>query len=95
MKKAVELSPRNDSYLYNLASLYMANRKPDDAIPVFEALTRSSEPALAEQAAHALAQARQFKEYAAKGRVTESGLIVRGGTPPPSIRSSAYRTRHS
>jgi tetratricopeptide (TPR) repeat protein len=97
MKKAVELSPRNDSYLYNLASLYMANRKTDDAIPIFESLTRSSEPAIAAQAATALAQARQFKAYSANAGTTEPMLIVRNPSPadeaappaPPPVSAGA------
>jgi Flp pilus assembly protein TadD len=98
MKKAVELSPRNDSYLYNLASIYMANRKADDAIPILEALTRSSERGIAAQATAALTQAREFKAFIAKGGTTERPAGLRNETgpkdeaaqlPPPPVSAGA------
>ena len=36
MKKAVELSPRNEGYQVNLANMYMANRKVDEAIAAWQ-----------------------------------------------------------
>jgi tetratricopeptide (TPR) repeat protein len=95
MKKAVELSPRNDEYLYNLGSLYMANRRTDEAIPLFESLTRSSEAGVAARATQALEQARQFKEYMSKGG--EGAIVVRDSSPstdevvqaPPPVTAGA------
>jgi tetratricopeptide (TPR) repeat protein len=62
MRKALAISPRNESYLYNLAHLYLANRQPDPAIAVLESLRGTDNPALASQAGAALGQAQQFKQ---------------------------------
>ena len=60
MQKALAISPRNESYLYNLANLYVANRQPGQAIAVLKSLQVTDNPALAAQVAGMLAQAQQF-----------------------------------
>jgi tetratricopeptide (TPR) repeat protein len=62
MKKAVELSPRNEGYQVNLANMYMANRKVDEAIALLRGLAASGNPEVASHASAALAQAEKFKE---------------------------------
>ena len=62
LKKALELSPRNERYLFNLANVCMVNRKVDDAIAIFRFLSGSSDPAVAAQSNQTLAQAISFKE---------------------------------
>jgi len=62
MKKAISLSPRNQLYQFNLAQMYMKNRQPDLAIPMLEALSRSQEPQIAENASQFLARAEQVKQ---------------------------------
>jgi tetratricopeptide (TPR) repeat protein len=57
LKKAVELSPRNENYLFNLANMYMVNHKVDDAIVIFRNLAGSSNPEVATRSNQALAQA--------------------------------------
>jgi hypothetical protein len=61
MKKAVELSPRNEIYQVNLANIYMANRKVDEAIALLRVLASSANPQVASHANAALAQAENFK----------------------------------
>jgi tetratricopeptide (TPR) repeat protein len=61
MKKAVELSPRNEPYQFNLAMMYMANNKPDEGIALLSSLQHSSNPEVASRAATALLQAQTFK----------------------------------
>jgi tetratricopeptide (TPR) repeat protein len=61
MKKAVELSPRNENYQFNLASIYMANLKVDEAIAVLHDLSLSANPAVASHANSSLVQAENFK----------------------------------
>jgi tetratricopeptide (TPR) repeat protein len=63
MKKAVELSPRNESYQINLANLYLANRKVDEAIVLFQRLASSGDPTIAASARAALAQAESVREW--------------------------------
>jgi len=62
MKKALELSPRNEMYQVNLANIYMANRKVDEAIALLRGLSASGNPEVANHARAALAQAENFKE---------------------------------
>jgi Flp pilus assembly protein TadD len=62
MKKAVELSPRNEMYQVNLANIYMANRKVDEAIALLRGLAGTGNPEVASHAAAALMQADSFKE---------------------------------
>jgi tetratricopeptide (TPR) repeat protein len=67
MRKALAISPRNETYLFNLANLYLINRQPDPAIAVLQSLRGTSNPALAAQVAGALAQAQQFRQMVADG----------------------------
>ena len=88
MKKAVELSPRNDHYLFNLASLYMANHKPDEAISVLQSLTQSGEPGLSVQAQKLIEEARQYKEYLAR-KNSPSTMAFNDASPPGGEREPA------
>lgn len=62
IKKALELSPRNETYQLNLANMYVANRKPDEAITVLQALSHSANPDVARHASVQLVQVEQFKD---------------------------------
>jgi tetratricopeptide (TPR) repeat protein len=62
LKKAVELSPRNEQYWFNLANVYMVNHKVDNAIAIFRSLAGSENPEVATQSSQALARAIAFKE---------------------------------
>jgi tetratricopeptide (TPR) repeat protein len=62
MKKAVELSPRNETYQINLANIYLANHKVNEAIALLRGLAGSGNPQVASQANAVLAQAESFKE---------------------------------
>ena len=62
LKKAIELSPRNERYLFNLANVYMMNHKVDDGIAIFRNLAGSGNPEVAMRSNQALAQAITFKE---------------------------------
>jgi tetratricopeptide (TPR) repeat protein len=62
MKKALELSPRNEPYLFNLANVYMANRRIDDAIAVLKNLAGSGDREMAMRANQTLEQALSYKK---------------------------------
>jgi Flp pilus assembly protein TadD len=62
MHKAISLSPRNESYQFNLAQLYMNGRKPDLAVPLLQALAMSPNPGIAFRANQALASAQMMKQ---------------------------------
>jgi tetratricopeptide (TPR) repeat protein len=55
-KKAISLNPRNQGYYFNLANLFMQQRKMDDALGIFHALAKSSDPAVAQRASAAASQ---------------------------------------
>jgi len=62
MKKAVELSPRNETYWFNLANIYLVNHKVEDAIASFRRLAGSTYPEVAMRSTQALSQAVDFKQ---------------------------------
>jgi len=62
MQKAIALSPRNESYQFNLAQLYMKDRKPDQAVRLLQALAMSPNPSIAFRANQALASAQTMKQ---------------------------------
>jgi Flp pilus assembly protein TadD len=61
LKKAVELSPRNEHYLFNLAVVCMVNHKVDNAITIWQSLAGSGDPEVSNRASQ-LAQAVEVKE---------------------------------
>jgi tetratricopeptide (TPR) repeat protein len=67
MRKALTISPRNETYLFNLANLYLANQQPDQAIALLQPLQASGNPEVASHAAAALEQAQQFREMVKDG----------------------------
>jgi tetratricopeptide (TPR) repeat protein len=67
MQKAIALSPRNTWYQFNLAQMYLNDRKPDQAIPLLEALTRSPDQQVAFRANESLMHAQQLKALLDKG----------------------------
>jgi hypothetical protein len=61
MQKAVSLSPRNENYQFNLAQMYLNNRKIDEGISILKVLSKSSDLEVAQRGAASLAQAQEFK----------------------------------
>ncbi|MGA9527760.1 MAG: tetratricopeptide repeat protein [Terriglobales bacterium] len=62
MKKGLELSPRDEHYMINLASVYMAARRVDEAIAVLRSLAASGDPEVAALANRNLDQALNYKK---------------------------------
>ena len=63
LKKAIELSPRNEHYIFNLATVCMVNHKLDDAITIWRSLAESGDPEMSIRASQQLAQAIDLKEH--------------------------------
>ncbi len=57
MRKAVSLSPRNESYQFNLAQMYLNNRRFDEAIALLHTLERTQNQQLALQVSATLQRA--------------------------------------
>ena len=87
MKKAVELSPRNETYKINLANIYLANAKVDEAIALLQNLSTSLNPDVASFARNSLAQAEAVKEQMKSG----ARIVVRrsGDSEVPSSPANA------
>ncbi len=77
MRKALAISPRNETYLFNLATLYLVNQQPDQAIALLQSLQASGNREVASHAAAALEQAQQFREMVKGGTaVYRPGKVV-------------------
>lgn len=61
MQKAVSLNPRNESYRFNLAQMYMNNEQPDQATAILQMLQKSGNAEVAQRARESLAQIQEFK----------------------------------
>ncbi len=61
--KAVELSPRNEFYLMNLANYEMQAEQWDKARPTLISLTNSSNPIVSENAQRSLSQLQQMEQW--------------------------------
>jgi tetratricopeptide (TPR) repeat protein len=88
MGKAIAISPRNESYLFNLANLYMANRQPDQTITLLRSLQVTDNPKLAMEVAGLLAQARQFKQMLKAGAQVGEPTTTLTTTQPEEPQSN-------
>lgn len=61
MQKAVALSPRNETYQYDLAQMYISNRRFDDALALLHVLEKTSNPQLAARVEKSLTSLEQMK----------------------------------
>jgi tetratricopeptide (TPR) repeat protein len=61
MRRALELSPRNDSYRFNLAEMYATAQKFDEAEKLLNELRSVGDPMLAARAAQELIRVQNFK----------------------------------
>jgi tetratricopeptide (TPR) repeat protein len=86
MKKAVELSPRNETYQINLANIYLANRKANEAIALLRSLAGSGNAEVASQANAALAQAESFKE---RSKSFRPQIEIRNSESVEAVRDQA------
>ena len=85
-RKALELSPRNESYAFNLAQMYIAAQKFDEALALLERLKSSSDRLLAMRAAQEVIQVENYKLESLAGvqlRVQSGGVMLRGEAPGP------------
>jgi tetratricopeptide (TPR) repeat protein len=95
LKKAVELSPRNETYQINLANVYMANRRVDEAIALLQLLASSADPQISDRATTTLAQAQKIKDqgrsFPLRGerRDSEHAQSGRDTAPDSSVKGQA------
>lgn len=60
-KKAISLNPRNQQYYFNIAELYMQKGREGDALSIYRALTRSSDPSIASRASSMVERIQQMR----------------------------------
>jgi tetratricopeptide (TPR) repeat protein len=63
MRAAIQLSPRNQTYLLNMAQIYMAGKNWDAATALLERLKNSSDPQVAKSASEQLEGLPMLKKY--------------------------------
>jgi tetratricopeptide (TPR) repeat protein len=89
MQKALAISPRNETYLFNMANLYLTNRQSEQAIALLQSLRSSSNREVASHAAAALAQAEQFRSMVQDGTaVYGPGKMVQRETSSDSAENA-------
>ena len=77
MQKAVSLSPRNESYQFNLAQIYVMNQQFDQGIAILRALEKTQNPELAARVQQSLEQAEQMKETLQTANQRGGTVIIR------------------
>jgi len=83
LNKALELSPLNEHYLFNLASVYLAAERVDTAIGILHGLANSGDPEVAARAHQGLDQARAVKQQTGRLqlRIEKEADAAPGGMP--------------
>ena len=96
IEKAVALSPRNDNYQFNLAQMYLSNRKTDEAVAILLTLQKSGSPEIASRAGISLGQALEYRDAikasGANPPQDDHELRTRGATPVETPISGAATT---
>jgi Flp pilus assembly protein TadD len=86
IREAIQLSPRNESYLLNLAQIEMAGKKWDDATALLEQLKGSQNPKISRAARKNLDDLPTLKKY---------GLLPQAEAPPPGESTTAGSAQNS
>ena len=62
MRKAIELSPRDEQYQFNLVQLYLEGKKFDEAASILRVLQWSSDQQIAARSAEQLLRVQKYSE---------------------------------
>jgi tetratricopeptide (TPR) repeat protein len=90
MRVALTLSPRNQTYLLNMAQIYMAGKSWEAATALLERLKSSPDPQVAKSADEQLAGLPMLKKY---GTLAQPQQTATASSPsPPSSSSSGHST---
>jgi tetratricopeptide (TPR) repeat protein len=96
MRAAIQLSPRNEGYLLNMAQIYMAGKKWDAAMGLLDRLKVSQDPQIARAARKNLEDLPTLKKYglmpqqtvtAAKAEISPSA-VTKPGAPSKSVTAN-------
>jgi len=62
MRKAITIDPRNESYRFNLANIYLANRQPDKAVAILRSLQNTENREMASRVSGVIASIQEFQQ---------------------------------
>lgn len=86
LRKAVELSPRNEQYQLNLAQLYIESGKFDEATSILRVLQASDNAGIATRSSEQLIQVQSFKERArAAAKPAQPDVTIERAKPKPPV----------
>jgi len=88
MRVAIQLAPRNQSYLLNMAQIYLAGKNWDAATALLERLRSSSEPQIAKSAREQLEGLPMLKKYGTLAQDQTKPQPQGAASAPPSSSSS-------
>ncbi|MFZ0312305.1 MAG: tetratricopeptide repeat protein [Candidatus Korobacteraceae bacterium] len=92
LRRAVDLSPRNDLYRLNLAAVLMDQQKTADGTQMLQALVNGSNPLVAEHARSLLSQPAVASQASAKATaVTGDGGASAAAQPPALLHDTDQR----
>ena len=80
MRATIQLAPRNETYLLNMAQIYMAGKNWDAATALLERLKASSDPLIAKSATQQLEGLPMLKKY---------GVLPQAGTASASTSTTS------
>ena len=78
IRVAIQLSPRNQQYLLNLAQIDLAGKKWDDATSLLQRLKDSSDPKIAQTARKSLEDLPTLKKYGVLPSTSQNGSATPG-----------------
>ncbi|HVO62633.1 MAG TPA: tetratricopeptide repeat protein [Terriglobales bacterium] len=81
MKKAMELSPRNEQYLFNLSQMYLVSGQADNAVSILQSLTNSSNPEVAARAHDGMEQVQKMRVVLQAAAEHRSPPVLQIATP--------------
>ncbi len=93
MRATIQLAPRNQSYLLNMAQIYMAGKNWDAATALLERLKTSPDPQIAKSAAEQLEGLPMLKKYGvlpqAEAKPQPASTVPAASSPASSATSSS------
>jgi hypothetical protein len=98
MRATIQLAPRNQTYLLDMAQIYMAGRSWDAATALLERLKTSSDPEIAKSATEQLEGLPMLKKYGVLPQAQtnpQAGGPMSASASPPSSSSAASSTPSS
>jgi Flp pilus assembly protein TadD len=81
MRKAIELSPRSEQYLFNLSEMYLVSGQADEAVTILQPLTNSSNPEVAARARDTMEQVQKMRVVLQAAAEHRSSPVLESAAP--------------